>query len=113
MPPFIAQIGTLTWKRELANTAQTRTKYYRLLVIALTLNLHNSHLVLLGSGHQHSGLDQQAVARLHLETFLLHLLSLGLEVDGVPGVLLVAASQGAGPEELLLNIVSSQDSSRF
>ena len=56
-----------------------------------------SHLILLGTRHEHGGLDQQPVTGLHLPSLLL--LHGRLEAGGVPAVLFVAASQGAGPEK--------------
>merc|ERR1719154_145371 len=89
-----------------------------LIFVTLALDLDDSHLVLLGSGHQDSGLDEKPVAGLDLGRLLpallqllaLLILILGLKLDRVPVILLVAAAQSAGPQVLLLYVSSGENS---
>merc|ERR1719228_810715 len=73
-----------------------------LLVVTLAFNLDDCDLVLLSLGHQDGSLDEQPVAGLH--AFVV------LGLLRVPNMLLVGCSEGARPKELLLDIVTSEDS---
>ena len=82
-----------------------------LIFVTLAFDFEDSPLILLGSGHQDGGLDKEPMVGLDLGLLALLLLLLGLELDRVPVILLIAAAQDARPRVLLLNITSGENSS--
>merc|ERR1719186_268192 len=88
------------------------------LVVTLGFNLNDSDLVLLGSWHQDGAFNQKPMARLDpkgllFALLLFSLLDAGLGNGGIPGVLFVAPSKRAGPHELFLHIVTSENGSHL
>ena len=104
----MATIEVTTFKDKLIITVDSSpsntiydTKSYLAVVVDLRFHLHHALLARLGAGHQHRGLEQQPVARLHAGVRSV-LVILVCGILGAPRVLLAGGRELAGPQILLL-----------
>merc|ERR1719474_2261171 len=111
--PFSLQQGELglSWDEQVHVLVQVLTPLHGadgnnhlFLLVPLALYLHDSHLILLGAGHQNGSFDQQPVARLHTWVLLIVLGSVS-GILWVPSVLLGRARKGTGPQVFLFSAV--------